>query len=334
VWVYRCTVYGYPWYTSVRRILEDPAYDDWWMHFKPEGPWASKKCDDNYDPPLCSDKYHSQEQSPGFPHGDGDCAAPACDCGKVPCGFYIFNHSSTAIVNGQSFQQWFIKDYMINEVGSSPLVSGFFWDDVWNEDCNIHDQVPHTCDDMGLVRHSPEIIQLTKDYHANMEALRTATIQAGKFSWQMLWTGGAPDAIGGTCPRPLVNQPTCADNLRELCKPDSPSQTRAMMYAFGPGGCNGAASVKLPDFHHDLANFLLVRGPYGWLGHGWLGCSQKYIFPPELNVDYGVPSGLCAETANGSGVFVREWSKATVQMDCNSWTPKIVMKTSTSIVEE
>ena len=37
VWIYRCTVYGYPWYTSVRRILEDPAYDDWWMHFKPSG---------------------------------------------------------------------------------------------------------------------------------------------------------------------------------------------------------------------------------------------------------------------------------------------------------
>ena len=186
VWIYRCTVYGYPWYTSVRRILEDPAYDDWWMHFKPSGPYFSKKCDDNYDPPLCSDKYHSQEQSPGYPHGDGDCAAPACDCGKVPCGFYIFNHSSTTRVNGQSFQEWFIHDYMINEYGSSPLVSGFFWDDVWNEDCYIHDQVPHTCDDMGLVRHSPEIKQLTKAYRANMEALRTATIQAGKFSWQVV----------------------------------------------------------------------------------------------------------------------------------------------------
>ena len=59
----------------------------------------------------------------------------------MPCGFYVFNHSSTAIVNGQSFQEWFVHDYMINHVGSSPLVSGFFWDDVWNAECNIHDQV-------------------------------------------------------------------------------------------------------------------------------------------------------------------------------------------------
>lgn len=26
VWVYRNTVYGYPWYTDVRKTLEDPAY--------------------------------------------------------------------------------------------------------------------------------------------------------------------------------------------------------------------------------------------------------------------------------------------------------------------
>ena len=25
VWVYRNTVYGYPWYTDVRKTLEDPA---------------------------------------------------------------------------------------------------------------------------------------------------------------------------------------------------------------------------------------------------------------------------------------------------------------------
>ena len=39
IWVYRNSVYGYPWQTAVRQILEDPAYSDWWMKFKPEGPW-------------------------------------------------------------------------------------------------------------------------------------------------------------------------------------------------------------------------------------------------------------------------------------------------------
>jgi hypothetical protein len=76
---------------------------------------------------LRSTYYHMQEQSPGYPHGDGDCASPACDCGTMPCGFYLWNHSSTAVVNGQTFLDWFIHSYMFNAVGSSPLVSGFFW---------------------------------------------------------------------------------------------------------------------------------------------------------------------------------------------------------------
>ena len=50
------------------------------------------------------------------------------------------------------------------------------------------------------------------------------------------------------------------------------------------------------------------------------------MFPPALNVDYGEPVGLCKETAAGSGVFVREWTKATVQMDCKTYTPTITMK--------
>ncbi len=31
-----------------------------------------------------------------------------------PCGEYIMDHRSTTIVDGQSFRQWFIYDYMIS----------------------------------------------------------------------------------------------------------------------------------------------------------------------------------------------------------------------------
>lgn len=320
VWVYRNTVYGYPWYTDVRKILEDPAYAPWWLKFKPKGPWFSDKCD-TANTSLCSDYYHSQEQSPGYPHGDGDCAAPACDCGTVPCGFYIWNHSSTAIVNGQSFQEWFVHTYVLNDVGSSPLVSGFFWDDVWNPECNIHDQVKNTCEDMGLSK--ADLAQLTVDYQANMQALQKATLAAGKFAWQMLWTGGAADNIGGTGLGPLVNKASCAADLRALCAKDNPAQTRAMAYGF-----TTPDPAQLPELEMDVANFLLSRGPYAWLGHGWRGCSRTYLFPPLLNTDFGEPvDQICAETAPGSsGVFVREWSKATVKVDCNTWTPTITMK--------
>jgi len=133
VWIYRCSVYAYPWYTAVRKLLDDEAYAPWFVRFKPQGPYNSPKCTTYVNPaPVgnltkCSDLYHCGKacQTPGFPHGDGDCAAPGCDCGKQPCGFYLWNHSSTAVVHGQTFQDWFINDYMLNKIGMSQLVSGY-----------------------------------------------------------------------------------------------------------------------------------------------------------------------------------------------------------------
>jgi hypothetical protein len=265
-----------------------------------------------------------QEQTPGYPHGDGDCAAPACDCGTMPCGFYLWNHSSTAIVNGQSFRDWFINSYMFNEVGSSPLVSGFFWDDFWpGKSGDFPDaSAGKIVQDTGM---TPDDLQtITDAYNANMAALKEYTLSKGKFSWQMLWTGGSATGTGSTCPGPLVEKASCAQDLRNLCSTSSPAQTRTMMYAFSPGRCNMDPS-KLPLFHEDLANFLLTRGPYAYLGHGWLGCSHFYNFPPELNLDYGEPiDKVCKETA--TDVFTREYTHATVQMDCNTFTPTITWK--------
>ncbi len=70
-------------------------------------------------------------QTPGFPHGDGDCAPPGCDVGKaLPIGAYIFNHSAANVsVNGQTFLQWYIDEYLFGpNGGSNPNISGFFFD--------------------------------------------------------------------------------------------------------------------------------------------------------------------------------------------------------------
>jgi len=119
--------------------------------------------------------------------------------------------------------------------------------------------------------------------------------------------------------------PTCAATLRALCAKDSPAQTRAMTYAFSPGRCQGDPG-NLTSPVQDIANFLLVRGPYAYLGHGWLGCSRDYEVPDLLNADFGEPTELCSETAPNSGVFTRAWTKADVEMDCNTWTPTITLK--------
>jgi hypothetical protein len=144
VWVYRNSAYGYPWYDSVRFILDDPTYAPWFIMFNTATPY-SPKCDNNYTPPKCTEYFHTQMDTPlPGPGGYGRCAPPACNCGSKPCGFYVFSklgappaqsaplngaqklapllptltrranpnqtdHSSDAVIHGQTFQQWFIQ---------------------------------------------------------------------------------------------------------------------------------------------------------------------------------------------------------------------------------
>ena len=103
-----------------------------------------------------------------------------------------------------------------------------------------------------------------------------------------------------------------------------------------------------------------------FLGHGWSGCSRVYEWTEALDGDYGEPlgrtrrkpctsfaqicprlsvflsdetvlilnndlkrwvrAGLCSESAPGSGIFTREWSKSTITLDCNTWNSTIVFK--------
>ena len=156
-------------YESVRKTLEDPAYHDWYIKFKPTGPWYSKKCD-AVNTTDCTDLYHNQEQSPGYPHGDGDCGAPNCDCGNnVPCGFYVWNHSSTTVVNNQTFLEWFRDDYVFDYQGSSDLVSGMYFDDWWPESGPFPDPFPNMTEDMGLTPEEQK--RISKSYQANMKVI-------------------------------------------------------------------------------------------------------------------------------------------------------------------
>ena len=59
------------------------------------------------------------------------------------------------------------------------------------------------------------------------------------------------------------------------------------------------------------------------MGYGWTGCidaTHTFDRPPEMNRDYGEPLGFCSETAPGSGVWKRPFTKADITMDCASFT--------------
>ena len=131
-WVYRNTCKALPWYSTVREKLVDPDYAAWFLRFAlnatVNGSYYSPPCDTNYDPPLCSEMYHDSVcpayesgacQVPGFPTGDGVCAAPACDVGSVPVGEYLWDPRAWNVsVRGQTLGDWWKEVYLFGPLGA------------------------------------------------------------------------------------------------------------------------------------------------------------------------------------------------------------------------
>ena len=97
------------------------------------------------------------------------------------------------------------------------------------------------------------------------------------------------------------------------------------------------------DINNTVAAFMLIRGPHAYLGWSWVSCSGDCFSktcpaPPGNQIhydvtlggltetDYGEPTEVCHETAAGSNVFVREWTKATVTLNCSDWSSSIKPK--------
>lgn len=168
-----------------------------------------------------------------------------------------------------------------------------------------------------------DVRDLTVAWNKTITAMFATSVAHGGFVWQALLDGGGQTAPG----RDQVNpRAQCAEWLRSNCGPSAPFLAPDAALFFGLTRINHSTPFPLPAFEQDLATFLITRGPYAWLGVGWVGCNRAYPYPPELALDYGVPTGTCTESSPGSGVFSREWSKAHVEMDCPNWRGTIVMK--------
>jgi len=288
--------------------------------------WHVPQCDNNYSPPLCTDLYHDQGQTPGYPHGDGDCSPPACDVGSVPVGEYLFDFTAVnQSVNGQTFIDWYVNDYFFGPTGAgNTLIIGFYVDDYWGSN-GANEMDRNHLQDLGFNKSQLDAQVAAYTWAANI--VYAETLKRGKFIWDQFLNHDPFAPLNGDCPQPWVKKATCANDLRSLCSPTAQPQTRALLYGFSPGSCTGTNSDNLQYPNQDVANFLLVRGPYAFLGNGWLGCSKEYEYPAQLfNADYGTPSGVCYETSPNSSIFRRDFDKSTVQIDCSSWTPTITFK--------
>jgi hypothetical protein len=252
VWLYRGTIYAYPWYSETRKILDDPAYAPWFLQFKPNGPYVSPKCDVNASTAKgrkCTDYYHTQEQTPMYPIAPdkrGQCASPGCDCGTKPCGFYLYNHSAAdVVVKGQTFREWFLDSYIFHNADG---VDGFYFDDYWNADKKpvTEDYAAGMVEDVGLT--PSQLKDITTAYNQTMKILYNRTLAQGKIAWQMCYGGDITQTRNQ-----MVTEKNCEASLRFHCAADSPTQHRA--YLAAPRNHKGVNHQTVED----LANFLLIR---------------------------------------------------------------------------
>jgi hypothetical protein len=337
VWIYRNTVIAYPWMATVRKIMDDPAYDVWFLRFKDgadgkgplhhdgDGTYHSPVCDHNFDPPKCSELYHSQAQTPEHPYAQGsggNCVGP-CDCGRAPCGFYLFDQRQwNTSVNNVTLRNWIINELIVAPL-LDPSVDGFFIDDSWSSS-SVSD-IGHTPFlDANLSTADGEA--MTKAWRANEALVNDAVIEHNGFLWQMLINGGQDNYNEAG---PAITNVTCAATLRASCLPDSIYQTGALFYGLAKKNWSPGYVVK--DIQTHLAAFLVMRGDYAWMGFAWEGCTNAtekrfdlWRRPAAVDVDYGTPTGLCIEIR--PGVFQREWTKSTALVDCNHFVGSVSLK--------
>lgn len=156
-------------------------------------------------------------------------------------------------------------------------------------------------------------------FGTTMEKLYDTIVSKGGFAWQMFDDGPNLHVPAG---KPIMPADQCAKRLRaDWCVENSTADRHALRY-----GLLETDVIAQPT--NVTAEFLLTRGAYAWLGFDFRGCkSVEYPRPDHLwDHDYGIPLETCKETGAGTGIFTREWTKASVQWDCNTGEGGITTK--------
>jgi hypothetical protein len=235
VFVYRNSIKGLPFFSDVHSILSNSSYNAWFVPFGPPtingSSWHSPPCDTNYHPPLCSTLYHDQVDTPQYP---GECEAPACDCGGVPCGEYLFDfRAANMSINGQTFTDWFINDYYFSKTAlGHPNISGLYIDDFWSITGGPSEMTSSAVKDMGLSTY--DVADMTAAYQWVMSKVRSIVIERGKWMWSEFLNNDPFQFENGGCIQPWVRKTTCDTDLRQLCG-NSTIQSRTLVYGFSPG---------------------------------------------------------------------------------------------------
>lgn len=377
VFVYRNIVKALPWFSTVRAKLIDPSYEGFFLKFATNQSTAHSGNPSHVpacaaeNASVCSDFYHDQEQTPQVPtpenpNPDGRCGADVgCDCGPgLPCGEYYFDHR-----NGTMLRRWLIEEVVLGAVATDAeggtRIDGLFLDDYWCSDILCHESNNTIggcpCDDPGqgpteANRYAvadtglsdSDVRKITLEWNKTMELAERALLGRGSYTWWLMdgqenanaepFLFGLDDGTKdqerhGENLKEKTRSERCTEILEEACRDDSDWQTRPRLFGLSINQTTHA----LLQFDLDLAFFLLVRGPYSWLGWGQWGMTWPFQaepahgespplphgvpLPHELTPkgakDYGTPLGVCYQRETSSGIFRREWSNGwLVEIDC------------------
>lgn len=80
-------------------------------------------------------------------------------------------------------------------------------------------------------------------------------------------------------------------------------------------------TIDEDHLQQSIAAFLIGRGPYAWLGYGWLGEFVPDLHPLLQRLQVGVPVGQCREEPRH--VFIREWSKGLAMLRCEAFQAEL-----------
>lgn len=318
--------------------LDDPRYAGWFVRFKDYKGLQSNNsyhvpaCDwygNATHPPKCSGFYHDQRQTPEHPGAnrsmykpDGVCLGQ-CNCGPTnPCAEYTFDHRN------KSFSNWFVNEFIVSRDTllhkPNPINVGWVDDEITLQGMSEGAPYPSWAEDTGSS--ALEMQDHVDAFRHNVAKMEKAIVDHGGFSWQMI-TGRGP-LIRSTITRGghahNATPAQCMATLREqYCLAEPGAWHSAHVYEVWPTDPNVEGQA--------IAEFLLTRGDFAWLGYSWSGCEDKRVFPrpAEWDVDYGgKATAPCAETGHRTGIFKREYPKATVEWNCHLSRGHVTMKSA------
>ena len=137
----------------------------------------------------------------------GVCDDEGCDCGAVPCGWYLFDHRNA------SAREWIVQSHILSYSGLlDNAISGYFLDDTWNVKTGPANEGPgakNWMDDTGLTVTDGHA--LYTGWRQTMDAANAAVVAHGGYTWQMMYNNST------TAQAPFNGKKECAAYMRKVC---------------------------------------------------------------------------------------------------------------------